>query len=220
MANKQIQGGTNYIVKNLLSESLGEDDMENIMDVLRRGELIVYPTETLYGLGADPFSETAIEKLIGIKKRPDNMPISIAVSDMEMMKTVSHVNDLAEWIYRAFLPGPITILLEKKDHVPKSLTGGSSKIGIRVPDHPVALRLIGALGPLTATSANIHDQSEPWDIDTAVRQLGNTVALYLDGGISKYQAPSTVLDATGASAKIIRKGVISEDEIHSALNQK
>lgn len=220
MVKDKTSEGDNWVIKNLLSEVLSEDDIEDARQVLKSGELIVYPTETLYGLGADPFSETTIEKLIGIKKRPENMPISIAVSDMEMMKTVSHVNDLAERIYRAFLPGPITILLEKKDHVPKSLTGGSSKVGIRVPDHPVALRLIGALGPLTATSANIHNESEPWDIDTAVRQLGNTVALYLDGGISKYQAPSTVLDATGASAKIIRKGVISEDEIHSALNQK
>jgi L-threonylcarbamoyladenylate synthase len=182
--------------------------------------MIVYPTETLYGLGADPFSEAALQKLMMAKKRPDNMPVSIAVSDKKMMEAVSNVNELAERIYNAFLPGPITLLLEKKDNVPMGLTGGSSKVGIRVPDHPVTLRLINSCGPITATSANIHNQEAPWDIDTAIRQLGDSVALYLDGGISKYQAPSTVLDASGTSAKIIRKGVISEDEIKSALNQE
>lgn len=218
---KEVNSGKgNYAIRDILSEPISEDDIENISQVLKRGELIVYPTETLYGLGADPFSETALQKLIEAKKRPENMPISIAVSDMAMMETVSHVNELAKRIYKAFLPGPITILLEIKEHVPKNLTGGGSKVGIRVPNHPVALRLINAIGPITATSANIHDQSEPWDVDTAVRQLGDNVTLYLDSGISKYQAPSTVLDATGPSAKIIRMGVISEDEIQSVLDRK
>ncbi len=210
----------NYTIRNLLSEPFGEDDIEIVRQTLQSGELIVYPTETLYGLGADPFSETAIEKLIQAKKRPENMPISIAVSDMKMMETVSHVTELAKMIYRAFLPGPITILLRKKPNVPPILTGATDKIGIRVPDHPVALQLIDTFGPITATSANIHNQGTPWIIDTAIRQLGDSVSLYMDSGISKYQAPSTVLDATNASTKIIRKGVISEDEILSALKQE
>ena len=102
--------------------------------------------------------------------------------------------------------------------MPSILTGGGDLIGIRIPDHPATLRFIKSFGPITATSANIHDHGMPWDIDTAMMQLGDAVALYLDGGITKYQAPSTVLDATGTSAKIIREGVISEEEFLSMLN--
>lgn len=210
----------NYTVRDLLSEPLGEDDKKNIKEIIDRGELIVYPTETLYGLGADPFSQTAIERLVKAKGRPINMPLSLAVASLEMMRTVSHVGEDAEAIYRAFLPGPVTILLPKKDNVFDSLTGGSGSVGIRVPDHPAVLDLIESLGPLTATSANIHNRDAPWMLDTAVSQLGDAVALYLDGGVSKYQGPSTVVDISGTSAKIIRRGVISEDEILAVLGRE
>jgi len=209
-----------YAVKDLLTEPLGEEDIEEISNILGRGELIVYPTETLYGLGADLFSENALEKLLGAKKRPRDMPISIAVSDLEMMKGLCHVTELAERIYKSFLPGPVTILIRAKGNVPSLLTGGGDTIGIRVPDHPVTLGLIKAMGPITATSANIHDGATPWNCETAAEQLKDSVALYLDGGITKFQAPSTVVDAAGTSAKVIRTGVISEEELHSALNQE
>jgi L-threonylcarbamoyladenylate synthase len=217
---ENTSGGTAYRVKDLLSESLNQEDLDEICSILKSGELIVYPTETLYGLGADPFSVKALEKLVKIKNRPENMPISIAVSDITMMERVAYVNDIAETIYRQFLPGPLTLILRRRPNVHSLLTGGGDTIGIRIPDHPVTLRLINAFGPITATSANIHSREAPLDAESAITQLGDSVALYLDGGISKFQAPSTVLDSTGTSAKIIRKGVISEDELSEVINLK
>lgn len=185
----------------------------DVKEVFSRGELIVYPTETLYALGANPFDEKALGKVFEIKRRPKSMPISIAVSDMEMMKNVAEVNPIAEKIYKRFLPGPVTLLLKKKTHVPSKLTSGSDRIGIRVPKHPAALRIIDIVGPITATSANLHRHPEPKDLDIALEQLGEDVMLYIDCGECEYQGPSTIVDVSNSSAKIIRKGVIPYEEI-------
>lgn len=177
------------------------------------GELLVYPTETLYALGANPFDEGAIDRLIEVKRRPRNMPISVAVSDLKMMENIAEVTELAKKIYKHLLPGPITMLLKKRAQFSFSLTSGSEKIGIRVPKHPVALSLIDMVGPITATSANLHEHPEPKNMDIAQDQLGEGVSLYIDCGECEFKGPSTVVDVSLPSAKIIRKGVIPEGEL-------
>jgi L-threonylcarbamoyladenylate synthase len=183
------------------------------MEVLEKGELVVYPTETLYALGADPFDEGAIDRVYEVKRRPRNMPLSVAVSDIEMMKSVAEVNLLAEKIYQNFLPGPVTLLLKKRDNVPANLISGGYKIGVRVPKHPAALKIIKILGPITATSANKHGLLEPKNLKIAFEQLGDDVGLYLDCGECEYQEPSTIVDVSDSSVNIIRNGVIPEKEL-------
>ncbi|UCE73445.1 MAG: threonylcarbamoyl-AMP synthase [Methanomassiliicoccales archaeon] len=193
--------------------SMGQDHFQDVKDVFNCGDLIVYPTETLYALGTNPFDEKALNRIFEVKKRPGNMPISIAVSDIQMMESLAEVNILAQKIYEHFLPGPITLLMKKKAKLHALLTAGSDKIGIRVPDHPVAKRIIDIVGPITATSANLHGHPEPKNLKTAVEQLNGEVALYFDCGQSEFQGASTVVDVSNSSIKIIRKGVIPYEEI-------
>jgi L-threonylcarbamoyladenylate synthase len=187
--------------------------------VIDQGDLLVYPTETLYALGANPFSEDAIKKLFEVKKRPLTMPISVAVSDLEMMVDIADVSELAEKIARHFLPGPLTLLMRKRAKLPSILTSGSDIIAIRIPKHEVALKIIKTTGPITATSANLHGQPEPKNLDVAVNQLGEKVTLYFDCGECKYQNPSTIVDVSTPSVKIIRKGVIPDDKILSIIER-
>jgi len=190
-----------------------EKYFKEVEEIFRKGGLIVYPTETLYALGANPFDEKAIDRLFEVKRRPKDMPISVAVADIEMMKSLAEINTLAEKIYYNFLPGPVTLLLKKKARVPDKLTSGDDRIGIRIPKHPAALRIIDMVGPITATSANLHGYPEPRNLDIALEQFGENVMLYLDCGECEYKGVSTIVDVSGSIAKIIRKGVIPNEEL-------
>lgn len=196
-----------------------KDFFKDVKEVFERGDLIVYPTETLYALGCDPFQDIALNRIYKVKKRPKDMPISLAVSDIKMMRSVALVNELAERIHEKYLPGPVTLILEKKENVPGKLTGNGKKVGIRVPKHPVALKIIDLVGPITATSANLHGQTDPRNLDTAYKQLGDEVALYLDCGVCEYKEPSTIIDVSDSSIKIIRKGVIPKEELYALLEK-
>jgi L-threonylcarbamoyladenylate synthase len=189
----------------------------DVKKVIDQGNLVVYPTETLYALGANPFSEKAITKIFQVKNRPLTLPISVAVSDLEMMKGIAEVSELAQKIAMQFLPGPLTLLMKKKAQFPLILTSGSDLIGIRIPKHKAALKIIEETGPITVTSANLHSQPDPKNLDVAVNQLGEKVTLYIDCGECEYQSPSTIVDVSTASAKIIRKGVIPDDNILSVI---
>ena len=186
--------------------------LPKLYNIYSQGGLFVYPTETLYGLGTGPFDEKALNRLFSVKKRPKDMPISIAVADISMMKRFGEVNDKAEKIAHHFLPGPVTLLLQCKDTVPKILRS-AGKVGIRIPDHKIALKIIENVGPITATSANLHSGPDPRNVNDAYEQLGDDVELYIDCGQPKYNGPSTVVDCSEASINIIRKGVIPENEI-------
>lgn len=181
------------------------DVVKKAVEILKKNELIVYPTDTLYGIGGNPFDEGVIKKIFTIKKRP-NVPISVAVSNMDMIKKIAFLNSAAVRICEEFLPGPVTVVLLKKENVPFLLTAGSEKIGIRIPDNKIALEIINRFGPVTCTSANIHKGKNPVDIETAKRQLGDNIQLYIDDGKCKYSKPSTVVDVSDGKIKILREG--------------
>ena len=179
--------------------------MDSAVEILKKKGLIVYPTNTLYGIGGNPFNEEVIKKIFEIKKRP-NVPISVAVSNMDMIKKIAFLNPAAVRICKKFLPGPFTVVLLKKKNVPTLLTAGSEKIGIRIPDNKIALRIISRFGPITCTSANLHKGKNPADIETAKSQLGDNIQLYIDDGKCKYSKPSTVVDVSDGKIKILREG--------------
>ncbi len=174
--------------------------IERAVKVLQRDGIIVYPTETVYGLGADALSEDAVMRVYEAKGRLLGKPISIAVSDEEMLRAVAVVDDEAEAFIRRFLPGPVTVVLPAKSCLPEVLTGGTGLIGIRMPAHEMAIRIIEALdAPITATSANIADEApvtRPEDVDV-------TYDILVDGG-ELPGTPSTVVDLT--TKTILRKG--------------
>ncbi len=139
------------------------DPIDMAVRVLSRDGLVVYPTETVYGLGgADALSEDAVMRVYEAKNRPVSKPISVAVSDMEMLDAVAVVDDAARAFIERFLPGPVTVVLPAKSCLPEILTGGTGLIGVRWPDHEIALAIISRLDtPITSTSANISDDIPP-----------------------------------------------------------
>jgi L-threonylcarbamoyladenylate synthase len=138
------------------------DRIREAVQVLQHDGLVIYPTETIYGLGADAFSEEAILKVYAAKRRPLSQPISIAVSSPDMIAAVARVSASARQFINRFLPGPVTVVLPARDSVPPVLTGGTGMIGIRFPSHPLAIQLIDCFDcPITSTSANIHGARDP-----------------------------------------------------------
>ena len=196
---------------------LSEKELEEIVATLKSGELVVFPTDTLYGLGADPFNESSIKKVFIAKNRPFDMALSIAVSNERMMESVAVLNDQARKIIRKFMPGPITIMLTKKPSIPDMLTSGANTVGIRIPDHPLAIRLIDRFGPITATSANLHSHKGPVDATMPIKDLKGHVRICIDCGKTKYSEPSTIVDVSDGTVEIIRKGVVSQEAIENAL---
>ncbi|WP_455391612.1 L-threonylcarbamoyladenylate synthase [[Eubacterium] cellulosolvens] len=187
---------------------------------MRTGGIIVYPTETLYGLGVDIYNDQAIERLIQLKRRPKNMPIAIAVANLDQVRALAMVSKLGLKIIENCIPKPITILLRATDKVNPKLTGGSALIGFRFPDHEVTKELISRFGPITATSANLHGGPNPLTIDSTLAQFGHKVGIYLDSGACAIAKPSTVIDATGETIKIIRHGACSGTELEECLSNR
>lgn len=187
--------------------------------VIRVGGLIIYPTETVYGLGADARSDEAVAKVFLAKARPLENPVPIAVNSIEMARRVAELDRSAETLFKKFLPGPLTIVAKAKPkNISKLFTGGTGKVGIRVPDHPVALKLIEFVGePITATSANLSGKPAPLTASEALEQLGKKVDLALDAGKCKLGMPSTVVDLTTERLKILREGPITRVKIINAL---
>jgi L-threonylcarbamoyladenylate synthase len=177
--------------------------------IILGGGVVIYPTETVYGLGASAFNETAILRIFEIKKRPLFMPITLAVSSLEMLGEVAEIQDEDLSLLKRLLPGPVTVLVKKRDVVPDVLTAGSPLVGIRYPDHEAALRMIAAAGPITSTSANITGQPAPSGPEEISDHIRRSVDLMVDGGRCRYAQPSTLLDLE--RRKIIRPGAGLED---------
>jgi len=186
--------------------------------MVRAGGLVIYPTETVYGLGADACSDEAVAKVFAAKVRPIEDPISIAVSSLEMALQFTRITPKAEVVFKKFLPGALTVVLRAKPTISKLLMAGTGKVGVRVPDHPVALKLLDFVGgPITSTSANISGMPAPSTVKGALVQIGKSVDLAIDAGRCKLGAPSTVVDLTVEPFEVLREGPVAVKEIRKAL---
>lgn len=199
--------------------SIPASRMEHIVSELTAGRLIVYPTETVYGLGCDPFDETAVKRIYMAKRRPFDMAMSLAVRDLRMMEELAVLDDRARKLVRKFMPGPLTLIVTKRPSVPDILTASTSEIGIRIPEHPVALQLIEEFGPLVTTSANVHSHPDSLTCDDAVGQLGPSVSVYLDAGPVRLGRPSTIVQLTEGEMTLIRPGSIPAHTLEAALDE-
>ncbi|MEM0129115.1 MAG: L-threonylcarbamoyladenylate synthase [Thermoplasmata archaeon] len=172
-------------------------------EALRRGGLVVYPTDTLYGLGADATNALAVERLLRLKARPDRQPISIAVDSYEAIEPIARLRPAGRRYARTHLPGPYTLLVRPSPSARRRLAPAIAgpdlpTVGVRIPDHPLARALAAALGrPVTATSANPHGQRPARSIAEARRLFGGRVAAYLGGDPPPTGVPSTLVDLTG-----------------------
>ena len=185
---------------------------------LKAGELVVYPTETFYALGADAFSSTALRRLFRVKGREPGRPVGLIAADTAMAFSVAREVPIdARRLAGAFWPGPLTIVLPARDDLAPELTGPDG-VSVRVSPNPVARALSAAIGrPITATSANLSGKPPASTLDEARAGLGEKVKVYLEGGKLWAAAPSTVVAVKESEWKIVRMGAISEDQIAAAL---
>lgn len=171
------------------------------------GDLVVYPTETVYGLGADALSTSAVARVFETKGRDRDNPLSLGVASVDAALAYTRPTPLATAFMRAFLPGPVTVVIERDGGVPDALTGGRDRVGIRVPDHPIALALLEETGPLTATSANVSGTGSVRELSALDASVRAASAVVVDGGRTG-GAESTVVDPeTGA---IHRRGAMAD----------
>ncbi len=194
--------------------------LEEVVEHLKRGALIVYPTETLYGLGGDPFNEEVIEKAYRIKRRPEDMGLNVATSTIDDFELVAEVPDWA-WDLLAELEAvSVAFLFPKRGEVPMSLTGGRDTIVVRQVFHPLAVSLTDAFGPIISTSANLHGHEPPRTMEEARDQLGGRVDYYIDYGEAPVQAPSTIIEPLpDGSIRILREGVVTSSWLDDMLSQ-
>ena len=185
-------------------DEVDEDIVSEAINVLANGGVILYPTDTVYGLGANIFDNRAVRRIFEIKQRSLLKPLSILVSDLKAIDLVAKVSLNQKELIRDYLPGPYTFILKKRKIIPRVITSGSSYVGVRVPDNQLACRL-SSLFPITTTSANISDDevlSNPCEI---LKQLDCDVDLVIDVGELSSNHASKIVDLSGRNPKIIRK---------------
>ena len=188
-------------------------------EIIKKGGIVVFPTETVYGIGTNGLDKEAIERLYKVKERPLNKPISLLVSDFEMIEKVAKdITEIEYNIMKKFFPGPLTIILNKRDIVPDIVTSGGSTVGIRMPDEEITRKLIEYAGvPIAAPSANISGKPSEIDVQDIIKEFGNKVDYYIDGGKSKLGISSTIVKVENNTIKILREGSISKKEIENAI---
>ena len=188
-------------------------------DLVRAGGAIVYPTETVYGIGADPFSPQALDRVFAIKGRDRQKAIIILIRGAkDLASVVSDIPPAAGGLMQAFWPGPLTLVFRAHPKLPAALLGGGNTVAVRVSPSPFVRALLSCIGgPITSTSANPSAAPSARSAAEAAVSLGSLVDLILDGGPAEDNRPSTVVDISSGEIKILRPGRISEQEIRRAL---
>ena len=194
-------------------------DIDQAIAVLRSGGLVAFPTETVYGLGADASNDAAVARVFSVKGRPTDHPLIVHLADSEQLGDwAAIVTPTARLLADAFWPGPLTLLVERSSSVSLAVTGGRSTVGLRVPDHPVARELLRAFGGgIAAPSANRFGRVSPTTAAHVVADLGDDVDLVLDGGACRVGVESTIVDLTAQIPVVLRTGVISIDRLEEVL---
>ena len=189
----------------------GATDIEQAISILQRGGLVALPTDTLYGLGAHPFIDSAVRRLYDAKGRPDSKPVPLLLSSPDDLTLVSDQTDgLAHALAAAFWPGALTLVVRCRPDIPSLANGWGATVAVRVPDHPVPRELCARLGaPITGTSANLGGGPNPITAQDVESQLGDKIDLIIDRGPCPGALPSTIVDVSGDSPAILRQGVIS-----------
>jgi L-threonylcarbamoyladenylate synthase len=203
------------------SDKSNADQWERAVSLVEAGELIVFPTDTVYGIGCDPWNAEAIQRIYEAKGRETTKAIPLLLSDVSGLQiAVTSIPLAAEMLGRAFWPGALTLVLPRRPELPKILSG-SDTVAVRVPDHEELRGLIArAGGALAATSANRSGEPDTTDAESARRALSERVALVIDGGQTRGGVPSTVVDCTVSPVRVLREGAISEAAIRAVLGEQ
>ncbi|QXE03471.1 L-threonylcarbamoyladenylate synthase [Terribacillus sp. DMT04] len=200
-------------------QSFDKQAMSEAAALLKQGEAVAFPTETVYGLGADATNEQAVRKIFEAKGRPSDNPLIVHVANINQLENlVEEVPDVAYKLLEAFSPGPLTLILKSKGTVAPNVSAGLDSIGIRIPSHPVGLRLLEeAAIPIAAPSANISGRPSPTKAAHVVHDLNGRIAGIMDGGPTGIGLESTVLDCTEAVPVILRPGGVTAEAIQKVI---
>jgi len=195
--------------------------IEKAAALLRQGELVAFPTETVYGLGADASNPEAVAKIFAAKGRPADHPLIVHIPGVEHLdRWAREIPETAFASAKAFWPGPLTLILKRQPNVPDAVTGGQDTVGIRVPGHPLALELLKAFdGGVAAPSANRFGHVSPTTAQHVHDELGSAVAMVLDGGPCRVGIESTIVNLTGPQSRILRPGMISAADLGRVLGR-
>ena len=194
-------------------------EIDNAGRILQSGGLVAFPTETVYGLGANGFDARACHAIYEAKGRPSDNPLILHVADRSMVDAVAaDVPLMAEQLMAAFCPGPLTLILPRGSRVPDAVTGGLDTVGIRMPDHDIARAMIRSAGcPVAAPSANLSGRPSPTTAEAVLQDMDGRIPLILDGGPCSYGVESTIVDCTGSTAAILRPGAITREMLEELL---
>jgi L-threonylcarbamoyladenylate synthase len=194
-----------------------QDAISQALEVLKRGGLVAFPTDTVYGVGALAFDAVAVESIYAAKERPVEKAIPVLLGGPEDLDKVTvEIPLIASKLAARFWPGPLTLVVPKQPDLPE-VVSATSTVGVRVPDHPVARALLRAAGPMAVTSANISGQVSPTTAGEVSRQLNGRIPLILDGGETPGGVPSTVVNCLGREPVILREGPVSLKDIQFIL---
>ncbi|MGC8977332.1 MAG: L-threonylcarbamoyladenylate synthase [Candidatus Ratteibacteria bacterium] len=198
-----------------------EKSIEKAINILKKGEVIAFPTETVYGLGANGLNPDAVVKIFEIKKRPFFDPVILHIGRKEDIKKLwKEINEKAEKLIEKFWPGPLTIVLPKTEIVPYIVTAGLEKVAVRMPSHPVSLEILKRIDfPLAAPSANIFGRLSPTEPEHVKQQIGDKIEIIIDGGKCPIGIESTVIDLTGEKGIILRPGGLPIEEIEKVIGK-
>lgn len=194
-------------------------ELEEPAQIIKNGGIVVFPTETVYGIGANGLNAEAVKRIYEIKKRPLTKPINLLVNSVEMIEKVAKdITPLEYAIIKEFFPGPLTMILKKKEIVPDIVTAGGATVGIRMPANEIALELIKKAGvPLATPSANISDKPSKTNIKDVMKDFPKGVDCFIDGGESRIGVASTIVQVIDGVPHILRQGTITEEQIKKLI---
>lgn len=196
-------------------------DINKAAELLKAGEIVAIPTETVYGLAANAFNDVAVTKVFEAKKRPSFDPLIVHTNSLEKVKLfVTHIPAEAKKLAEAIWPGPLTLILPKKTNIPGIVTSGNDTVGVRIPNHPLTLELLSLLDfPLAAPSANPFGYISPTTAKHVEAQLGNEVPYILDGGACEVGLESTIVSFAGDKPKVLRLGGLKIEQITEVIGE-
>lgn len=199
--------------------NIDDNELEEICSFLEKGELVVFPTETVYGIGADAFNGQACKKIFEAKGRPSDNPLIVHISDLDMlMDCVKNINYVEKKLIDAFMPGPFTLILEKKNSIPNEVTAGLDTVAIRMPNNKIANKIIKKFGkPIAAPSANKSGKPSGTKIEDIKEELDSSVYAFIDGGDTEIGLESTVVRVIDKIPVILRPGAITKEDILNVI---
>lgn len=200
-------------------EAINEEELNKVVEALKNGELVIFPTETVYGIGADAFNSNASKKIYKAKGRPSDNPLIVHVSDLEMLeKCVIKISDVEKKLIDAFMPGPFTLILEKSEIIPDEVTANLNTVAIRMPNNEIARMIISRFGrPIAAPSANASGKPSGTRIDDIKDELSDKVFALIDGGSTDIGLESTVVKVIDNVPTILRPGRVTAEDIKKII---